>query len=443
MAECCGLTGHNEDLRPRRANHFDPIDGDPLMEQFQDLFLRILLQLAVIIAAARIGAWLMGKLGQPQVVGEIIAGLVLGPSLLGRFAPDALRFVFPAETSEPIHVLSELGLVLLMFLIGLEFDFSHLRKVGRTSVGVAAAGIGLPFALGAAVALWLHPQLAADVNRTGFVLIVAVALSITAIPILGRIMMELNIHRTRLGALTITAAAIDDALGWILLAVVSAVIHGDFQALPIVRMIGLTLLFVFGCWLVGRLLLTRVTDALLSRNGGDLSLSGMSVVLVLVLLTAAATNAIGIFSIFGPFVLGAVLSDRHPFREAIVGRLRQIVYALFLPIFFTYTGLRTDIGLLETWHHWMICGVVLAAAIVGKMAGCGLAARLGGLSWRESGCVAVMMNTRALMGLIAINVGRDLGVVPDSVFCMLVIMALVTTVMATPILRRLIGAGID
>jgi Kef-type K+ transport system membrane component KefB len=226
-----------------------------------------------------------------------------------------------------------------------------------------------------------------------------------------------------------------------MLAGISAMIHGDFQLLLVVQMVLLTLAFVGGCWFVGRPLLTRCTDYLLRGENGDLSLSGFSAVLVAVFVSAATTNAIGIFSIFGPFVLGAVLSDRHDFREAVERRLREIVYALFLPIFFTYTGLRTDIGLLHSWHQWGMCGLLLSVAIIGKMGGCGFAARAGGLSWRDSGCVAVMMNTRALMGLIAINVGREMGVVPDSVFCMLVIMALVTTFVTTPVLRRILPAS--
>ena len=194
-----------------------------------------------------------------------------------------------------------------------------------------------------------------------------------------------------------------------------------------------------GAWLL-RPWLTWVTDYLLLRGNGELSVLGLSIVLILVFLSAIATSLIGIFAIFGPFVLGAVLSDQTAFGVAVNRRLREIVYSLFLPIFFTYTGLRTNVGLLESWQHWGLCGLVIAAASVGKVMGCGLAARMGGLNWRESGCIAVMMNTRALMGLIAINVGRDLGVIPDSVFCMLVIMALTTTLVTTPVLRRWLDA---
>ncbi|MCA9212123.1 MAG: cation:proton antiporter [Planctomycetales bacterium] len=406
------------------------------MSEIEPLLLQVFIQLAVIIAAARVGAWLLGLVGQPQVVGEIVAGLVLGPSLLGRFAPEVMDALFPADATIIFRVLSELGLVLLMFLIGLEFEFSHLRQVGRAAVGVATAGIAIPFVMGIALAWRMHPQVAEDLNRPGFALIVAVALSITAIPILGRIMIELNIHRTALGTLTITAAAIDDAIGWILLATVSTMIHGDFELWAIARMSLLTVLFVGGCWFLGRPLLARCANYLLRQDNGDLTLVGFSAVLVTVFMSAAATNAIGIFSIFGPFVLGAALSGQHEFRDATTRRLREIVYALFLPIFFTYSGLHTNVGLLESWRDWSMCCLILAVAMIGKMGGCGLAARVGGLPWRESGCVAIMMNTRALMGLIAINVGRELGVVPDNVFCMLVIMALVTTFVTTPLLHR-------
>ncbi|MCA9175455.1 MAG: cation:proton antiporter [Planctomycetales bacterium] len=409
-----------------------------MSEHFQEFFLHILLQLAVIISAARIGAWLLGKLGQPQVVGEIVAGLVLGPSVLGRFEPQVLEYLFPNDATIVFRALSELGLVLLMFLIGLEFEFKHLRKVGKTASAVAAAGIALPFLLGVALAMWMHTLLAIDANRGGFVLIVAVSMSITAIPILGRIMIELNIQRTPLGTLTITAAAIDDALGWILLAAVSAMIHGGFEFWGIARMTLLTIGFVAACLFVARPVLRSGADTLMTLGNGDLSVVGLSAVLVTVFMAAAATNVIGIFSIFGPFVLGAVLSDHHDFREAVGRKLREMVHALFLPIFFTYTGLRTNVGLLETSRDWMLCGLVVAASMTGKIFGCGAAARLGGLSWRDCGCVAVMMNTRALMGLIAINVGRELGVVPDQVFSMLVIMAVATTLLTMPALRLLL-----
>jgi Kef-type K+ transport system membrane component KefB len=412
------------------------------MEHFQLFLLHVLVQLLVIIAVARIGAWILAKFGQPQVVGEIAAGLLLGPSCFGRLSPEAAAYVFRGDTDLVFKVMSEIGLVFLMFLIGLEFDFSHLRRVGRAAGGVALAGIVVPFTFGILLAGVMHPHVAPDVDATGFGLFVATALSITAVPVLGRIMIELNIHRTMIGALTIAAAAIDDALGWIVLATVGALVHGGFDFAATARMLALTAGFVLLCYYVVRPLVAVWLTRTMARHRGELTLGGMSVVMTLVLTAAVATSAIGIFAIFGPFVLGAVLSDQQQFREATIRRMREFTFAFFLPIFFTRTGLNTNVGLLDTYPLWLFCGLVMLAAIGGKALGCGLAARLGGLSPRQSATVATMMNARGLMGLIAVNVGRDMGVVPDSVFCMLVIMCLVTTFVTTPVLRRLLNEDV-
>ncbi len=402
----------------------------------ESFLLAVLVQLAVIIVAARAGGWLLGRLGQPQVVGEITAGLLLGPSLLGRSAPEVSRMIFPPEVAPVFYVLGQLGLVFLMFLIGLEFEFSHLTELGRAALMVSLAGIIAPFALGIGVAWIVHPVVAPEIPPLGFFLFLAVALSITAIPILGRIMIEFNIQRTRLAALTISAAAVDDALGWVLLATVTALVAGGFEPLAITRMLALTLgMTLLLIWVV-RPLAVRWLCRALKAGGGELGAGALALVLAAVLAAGALSNWIGIFSIFGPFILGATLWDQHEFRAAFSRRFQDFVYSFFLPIFFTYTGLRTDVGVLDSARLWLICALVLLAAVAGKMGGCGLAARASGLGWREAGCVAVMMNTRALMGLIAINVGYELGVIPESVFSMLVIMALITTFMTSPLLRR-------
>lgn len=400
--------------------------------------LQVALQLIVIIAAARLGGWVLRKLGQPQVVGEIATGLLLGPSCFGRFSPEVFAQVFPDSTGEIFMVLGQLGLIFLMFIVGLEFDFSHLRKIGRTAGSVALAGIALPFGMGAALAYVIHPEVAAEYNRPGFVLFVATALSITAIPILGRIMMEFGITRTPLGVLTISAAAVDDAVGWILLAAVSAGVHGSFRLFPVLQMLGLTAAFIVFVFFGVRPVVCRWSQRVLTQNEGAMSLTQFSIMLLLVLTTAVITNWIGIFSIFGPFVLGASLCDQHALQTAIRVRLEEFVTVFFLPVFFTYTGLRTNVGSLDSVFLWGVCGLLVTVAIVGKVVGCGAAARLGGFSWRESACVAVMMNTRALMGLIAVNIGRELGVIPDTIFCMMVVMAIVTTLITAPVLRRLI-----
>lgn len=414
----------------------------------EDVLLPVLIQLGLVILTARVFAGLFLKLGQPGVVGEIAAGLVLGPSLLGRLFPDVFRTVFhPGGTDLPdgvppelfdallgwtLTTLSQLGLIFLLFLVGLEFDFSHLRWHGSAALAISLAGVALPFFLGSALAIFMLPYLEHEVPLLGFTLFLGTALSITAIPVLGRIMTELNITRTRLAAVTITAAAVDDASGWILLASVAAVVKGAFAPSTTAWMIAETISFA--------LIMICVAGPVLRRwarhavRDGDIGLNSLAGLLVLVLACAIVTNRIGIFAVFGAFTLGAVLSAEHAFRDAVLRRLRDFVSAFFVPIFFAYTGLRTDIGSLDSWLLVGLCVLVSALAIVGKLGGCGVAARLGGFPRRDAACIGAMMNTRGLMELVVINLGKDLGVMPDSVFCMLVIMALVTTVMTTPLL---------
>ncbi|MCY2990684.1 MAG: cation:proton antiporter [Planctomycetota bacterium] len=423
----------------------------------EEMLLPVLVQLVVIILAARLFAKLFRKLGQPSVVGEIAAGLILGPSCLGYFFPQLAEAIFHPHWHSPelphalfdatmnwiFSTMSQVGLILLLFLIGLEFDFRHLRAHGKAAIMISLAGILLPFALGAGVAVLLHPiiephPLSQQVpGLSSLALFLGTAMSITALPILGRMMLELNITRTRIGAITISAAASDDAAGWTLLAAVSAIVGGGFQLSTTLWMIAETLAFAFGMHLLIKPLLCRWTRWTLKRNRGEIGVDSLAILLCVIFGCAIVTNLIGIFAIFGAFSVGAVLSEEAEFREAVNRRLRDLVTAFFLPIFFTYTGLRTDIGSLKSTQLWLLCGLVLAAAVVGKFGGCSLAAWGSGFSKREAACIGTMMNTRALMELIVINVGYQLQVIPPSVFCMLVIMALVTTAMTTPILLRL------
>ncbi len=441
-----------------------PILSPPLTlaSEVESTMLIVLIQLCVIVAAARIFAWLFRRLGQPIVVGEILAGLILGPSMLsilGEFLPaetmqpirDAWSRIFDPSVSQIFTVISQLGLVFLLFLIGLEFDFSHLKRSGKASLLISIVGIVLPFGLGYLLAIWMHPEVGfhedpetgvvTPIKFLGFALFMGTAMSITAIPILGRIMMELDITRSRLGAITITSAAIDDAFGWILLAtcaaLVKSTIGGEFHWQNSVLMLGESIGFAAIMIFMVRPFLRKWATWALRRDKGELGINSLAMLFILMFLCAISTNLIGIFSIFGAFILGATLSTETEFREAIRRQLSQFVTAFFLPIFFTYTGLRTDVGALEGGMLWVFAGAVSAAAIIGKFGGCTVAARVGGLDWRESSCVGVMMNTRALMELIVINVGYELGVIPKSVFCMLVMMAVLTTIMTTPILLRL------
>lgn len=420
----------------------------------EDVLLPILVQLVIIILVARAFAVLFRKMGQPGVVGEIAAGLILGPSVLGQlgffhdlFHPS-LAHINGELTEQVFHwiftVLSQLGLIFLLFLVGLEFDFGHLRWKGPAALNISLAGIAFPFLLGIGLAWFFHGQaiLGLPPGKTepapflSFALFMGTAMSITALPILGRMMMELNITRTRVGVITITSGAVDDAMGWILLATVAAIVRAQFEVGNTLLMIGETVGFALVMVFIARPLLRGWVRRIVQPDG-SIGVNALAVLLAVILVCALATNLIGIFAIFGAFFLGAVLSDEHAFRQAVAHRLRDFVTAFFLPIFFTYTGLRTDIHSLESVHLWLLCGLVLLAAVVGKFGGCALAARLSGFSPRESAIIGVLMNTRALMELIVLNVGYDLGVLPRSVFCMLVLMALITTVMTTPILMRL------
>jgi len=413
----------------------------PTAGHIENVLLIVILQLIVIVAAARIFGGLFRRIGQPLVCGEIAAGLILGPSFFGGMFPSLFHKIFNPSVGQIFAVMSQIGLIFLMFLIGLEFDFGHLKENRGTALSVSIIGIVLPFSLGIALGRWMHAALGMQGSWVNFGLFMAAAMSITAIPILGRIMVELNLNRTRIGSLTISAAAADDASGWIILAVITAIARSALDpaklGIMILETVGFALAMV---WLV-RPLLKKWTAHQMRTRGGKLSLGALAVVLLLMLAAAAATNLIGIFSIFGAFFLGATLYDQHEFRAAVQERLRDFVTVFFLPIFFTYTGLRTDIGTMSGRTLWIMCGLVLLAAFVGKFGGCSLAARANGLPWREASIIGVMMNTRALMELIVINIGFELSVIPKSVFFMLVVMAVASTYITAPLLRRLIRSS--
>jgi Kef-type K+ transport system membrane component KefB len=421
----------------------------------ETLLLPILVQLIVIIAAARAFGALARRIGQPSVVGEIIAGLLLGPSLLGWLFPEVAATIFRPDLEierdlsnallpKIFTVIAQLGLIFLLFLVGLEFEGEYVRAHGRAAVLISIAGIGVPFALGAGLAPLIHPHLephpvAGPIPLIGLTLFLGVALSITAIPVLGRIMLELGITRTKVGAITITAAAVDDAIGWILLASVAAVVKSHFDPLATLRMAGLTVAFVLFMVFVARPLLVRYFAWSMRRHNGKLNANALAVLFVSLFLAAVATNLIGIFAVFGAFLLGAILSDQEELRKEAAAKLHDVVAGFFVPVFFTYTGLRTDITSMQGGVVWLICGVVVLAAVAGKFVGCGLAARLSGFTWKEAGIIGSMMNARGLMALIAINLGYELGVVSRSLYAVLVLMALSTTMLTTPsllLLRR-------
>lgn len=395
-----------------------------------------LVELLAILVAARLAGKAAHLLGQPRVVGEIVGGLLLGPSLFGRLFPAQFAFVFHSISPASLIILSQIGLCLLMFQIGLEFDFTQLKqKVNRTAVtAISIAGIALPFALGWLVAIWSQSALAPAINPLGYRLFIAVALSITAIPILGRIMMELGITRTKLGVIAITSAAINDVVGWTLLAIISALTAAKFSAGRFSIQFGLLVLYLLLWLFLIRPLLNRII-ASFRLDGQKLPHDLLALMLVVIFLSGLVTFQLGVFVIFGGFIAGMMLHDNARFVEAWKNTVSHFVTVFFLPIFFTFTGLRTNVQGLDTAELWFWCGLIAAAASVGKFVGCGAAARWCGMNWNEAGCLGIMMNTRALMELVVINVGYDLGVIPPNVFTMLVLMAIFSTIITAPALR--------
>ena len=395
-----------------------------------------LLQLCIVILAGRVGSTLALRMAQATAVGEIVIGILLGPSLFGWLAPDTFNYVFHSVPGDAMQILSQVGLILLMFQIGIEFDFGHLteRRNRRTVLAIACAGLLLPFLLGFALGWYSAGYISPAVHPVSTALFVATAFSITALPILGRILMEFGLTQEPLGVIAISAAAINDVVGWLLLAMVSALAISQFQWGSFGLNVVAVAAFGIVCWVVVRPLLKKLLIRM--QREEPLSNNLLGIMLAVIFLAAMTTYQLGIFAIFGGFMLGVLLHDQRAFVKAWNERLGQFVTVFFLPIFFTYTGLRTNITGLNSWELWGWCAAVIVLATVGKFGGTYLAARLTGMSSSQSKVLGILMNTRALMELIVINVGYDLGVISQNMFTMLVIMAVFSTVVTSPCLRR-------
>ena len=412
----------------------------------EQLVLRLLYQLIAILAATRIVVWLVRRVGQTDVSGEILAGLLLGPSCLGALWPEGMHALFPASTGPVFVGLAQIGLVLLMFQIGLEFELgAQLRESKRAIAWVSLGSLVLPLGAGLLCAPWFHAHLAEAAAGSppppllGFTLFFAVAMSITAIPILGRIFMELGVSRTRVAALAIGSAAINDVAGWLLLGVISLLVEGSFAPAWIAwRLGGLTAYVAFVL-----LVLRPLGKKLLARHRerhGQLSLAAIGLLMLLLFSSAAITSNLGVFAIIGGFVIGAAFHEDRAFVEEWNARVAPTVTTLLLPIFFAYTGLRTDVSAFGSASEWLLCALVCALAFGTKILGAWAGAKLAGESARDAAALAVSMNTRALMELIVLNIGYDLGVLPKSMFTKLVMMAIASTFIATPLIRRLVRA---
>lgn len=391
--------------------------------------------LLALVSILLLGRWL-GKLfvyfGQPRVIGEMIAGIMLGPSLLGQIWPDAKDFILPAEVGPYLGIISQIGIILYMFLVGLELNAGLLRSRAHATIAISHTSILVPFLLGTILALWLYPHLAPQ--RTpfmSFALFMGVAMSITAFPVLARILTDRRMENTELGVVALGCAAIDDVTAWCLLAFVVGVAQKQMGGAV------QTILYALGYIAIMLLIVRPLAIRYLGREA-DHPQRRMTVwVLVGLLCSAMTAEWIGIHAIFGAFLLGAVIPHDCDVARDFQHKLEDIVVLLLLPAFFAYTGMRTQIQLVSGWQAWAFCTVIILVATLGKFGGTFVAARFTGLNWRLSAALGVLMNTRGLMELIVLNIGLELGVISPSLFAMMVIMALATTIATTPILHAL------
>jgi Kef-type K+ transport system membrane component KefB len=406
------------------------------VHQTEDLLFSILLQVIVMIGAARLGNHVLRRLGQPGVVGEIIAGLLLGPSLFGHFFPGASQTLFGDHASTPIIIISQIGLIFLMFQIGMDFEFGHLqRRRNRRAVGaITLASISVPFALGWAIGRASAASLAPGIDPTVYSLFCGVGLAITAVPVLGRILREYGLTRTEVGVVAISAAAVNDVLGWVLLAGVSSYAVARFSGAYVGLQLAGLLVFVAVLWFLVRPGIARLLAANPLR-AGDVPPNLMAAAICMMFATGICTYKLGIFAIFGGFAAGLLFHRHEAFVRAWQRQVGQFVLVFFLPVFFTFTGLRTNVlGLTGASDlQWLV--LVLAAAVLGKILPVYAAARLSGFDSSNGWILGCLMNSRGLMELIVLNIGLDLGFIPPKVFTMLVIMAIVATLMAGPILK--------
>jgi Kef-type K+ transport system membrane component KefB len=385
------------------------------------------MQLLVILAATRTCGWLARKVGQPAVMGEITAGILLGPSLLGLIWPDAMAFLFAPETLKPLQLVSQLGLVLFMFVIGMELEISYLQRKTQAAVVISHMSIVFPYVLGVALAAFLYRAYAPPTTSfLAFALFMGIAMSITAFPVLARILQERNITHTSFGAMALTCAAVDDVTAWCLLAAVVAIVKATSLGATLLTL-GLSVAFVA--------VMLRGVRSLLFAWHQRYPVTGTAHVagaLFVMLLAALCTEIIGIHALFGAFLAGVVMPTAPSFRAHLRSRIEDLSLIVLLPLFFAFTGLRTQVGLLNAPGLWGVCALIIAVAVLGKYGGTLFAARATGHSWLDSHRLGFLMNTRGLMELVALNIGYDLGILSPEVFTMLVLMALVTTFMTGP-----------
>lgn len=390
----------------------------------------LLLQIITIIAAARLFGFFCKKIGQPSVVGEIAAGIFLGPSFIGYYFPEFAGFLFPAQSLGNLQFLSQIGLILFMFVVGMELDLNVLKTKANDAIVISHASIVFPFALGVGLAYFIYGQFAPEgISFFSFALFTGIAMSITAFPVLARIVQERGLTKTRLGAIVITCAAADDITAWCILATVIAIVKAG-SAVSAIYTIILALVYVFVMLRLVQPFLKKVGDIYSNKEG--LSKPIVGIFFMTLIVSAYLAEIIGIHALFGAFMAGVIMPSTMSFRSIFIEKVEDVSVVLLLPLFFVFTGLRTQIGLLNEPHLWGICLLIIGVAVFGKFFGSAVAAKLVGQNLRTSLMIGALMNTRGLMELVVLNIGYDLGVLTPEVFAMMVIMALVTTFMTGP-----------
>ncbi|WP_313806844.1 cation:proton antiporter [Flavobacterium sp.] len=392
----------------------------------------LLAQIVTIVFIARLFGALFKKIGQPSVIGEILAGIFLGPSLIGSYFPEFSAILFPESSLGNLQFLSQLGLILFMFVVGMELDLKILQNKAKEAVVISHASIVIPFTLGMILAYFIYTEFApAGVEFLSFALFIGIAMSITAFPVLARIVQERGLHKTKLGAMVITCAAADDITAWCILAAVIAIVKaGSFVSS--LYIIGLAVVYVLLMLKLVRPFLKRIGE--LYDNSGTITKPVVAIFFLTLLISSYLTEIIGIHALFGAFMAGVIMPDSIRFRNLFIEKVEDVSQVMLLPLFFVFTGLRTQIGLLNDIYLWQICGYIVLVAVVGKFVGSALTARYVGQNWKDSLTIGALMNTRGLMELVVLNIGYDLGVLKPEIFAMMVIMALATTFMTGPAL---------
>ena len=404
-----------------------------LVQNLEHPLSHLFLQLLLIIAASRVVGRIFTSFGQPAVVGEMAAGILLGPSLFGLLAPDAFAFIFPASSLGALRLFAQIGVCLFMFAVGMELNVQHVRSKAHTAVVVSHASIVFPYLLGVTLAYFLFSHLAAPgTTFVPFALFMGISMSITAFPVLARILQERGLSRTALGSTAITCAAVDDVTAWSILAFVVAIARASSVGAAGMNLLLVAVFVAAMIWGVKRLLPRILGEERLAQE--EPSRGTLATITCVVVAAALCTEVIGIHALFGAFLAGAIMPETNGLRQKLTVRVESFSSVLLLPLFFAFTGLRTQIGLLNGVSDWLVCLAIIGVATLGKLGGSAVTARLTGMNWSESLQLGALMNTRGLMELIALNIGYDLGILSPRIFTMLVIMALVTTALTGPLL---------